>query len=653
MNIAIADPLAASRRVESGVGPAGGRPLVRVVIVGHVDHGKSTLIGRLLHETGSLPDGKLETLRASSARRGMPFEWSFLLDALQTERDHGITIDTSQIRFRTATRDVVLIDAPGHTEFLRNMITGAAQADAALLIVDAVEGVREQTRRHAYLLHLLGIRHIVAIINKMDRVGYDQERFRSLETDISAELLGLGLAAQAVIPISAREGDGVAQRTASIAWHGGPTVLEAFDAFTPARPLRDLPLRLPVQAIYKFDDRRIIAGRIETGGIAVGDEIVVMPAGTTARVRSIEGWPASPAAAQSAGAGQSIGITLDSPIFIDRGDVVVSAAMRPKAVRRLRTRLFWLGDAPLTTGAAVEVRIATAAVRGLVAGIAHSVDPGRLSSTGAADIRRNHVGEVDITLTHPVAADPYSVNPRTGRIVLEADGRIAGGGLILAADAAEAAARPARERANIVAVKSAVSAIARAHRFGHGGAIIWLTGLPGSGKSTLGRALEQRLFERGGMPLLLDGDTLRTGLNADLGFSAADRSENIRRIAEVAAHLGRNGVIAIVAAVSPSAADRAQARAISESRFYEIFVSAPLEVCEQRDPKGHYRGARRGEISGFTGVSAPYQVPQAPDLVVETDVLGIGAVVDRLERFLEDVEVLTRADHRLAPDVSI
>src|SRR5258708_6421397 len=237
---------------------AGGRPLVRIVIVGHVDHGKSTLIGRLLHETGSLPAGKVESLKAFSERRGMPFEWSFLLDALQTERDQGITLDTSQIRFRTAARDIVLIDAPGHAEFLRNMITGASQADAALLLIDAAEGVRDQTRRHGYLLHLL-------VIHQMDRVDFDEQRFHEIEAEIVDHLSSLGVTATAIIPISARHGDGIAKRTPSIAWHTGPTVLQVLDRFAPARPATELALRIPVQAVYKFDERRIIAGRVESG----------------------------------------------------------------------------------------------------------------------------------------------------------------------------------------------------------------------------------------------------------------------------------------------------------------------------------------------------------------------------------------------------
>jgi sulfate adenylyltransferase large subunit/phosphoadenylyl-sulfate reductase (thioredoxin) len=427
-----------------------GRPLVRIVIVGHVDHGKSTLIGRLLHETGSLPEGKLDSLKAMSTRRGMPFEWSFLLDALQTERDQGITLDTSQIRFRTASRDIVLIDAPGHAEFLRNMITGAAQADAALLIVDAVEGVRDQTRRHGYLLHLLGIHQVAVVINKMDRVDFDENRFHEIEAEIVSHLSGLGVTATAVIPISARHGDGVARRTAPIAWHSGPTVLEVLDRFQPARAATELALRIPVQAIYKFDDRRIVAGRIETGRIAVGDEITIMPRGKTARVQTIEAWPVPDESCvpQDAAAGQSIGLTLDRDVFVDRGDVVSATDAPSKAARRLRARVFWLHDEPLAVGAAITVRIGMAESRGTVALIDSAVDPGELAAIEAKAIGQNHVGEIEIALTQPVAADIYAVNPKTGRIVLDVGGRIAGGGLVLSIDSVtthqKSVASPAR-----------------------------------------------------------------------------------------------------------------------------------------------------------------------------------------------------------------
>ena len=430
MNIAVTDKIVAPSR------ESGSRPLIRVVTVGHVDHGKSTLIGRLLHETGSLPDGKLEALKAVSDRRGMRFEWSFLLDALQTERDRGITLDTSQMRFRTAARDVVLIDAPGHAELLRNMITGAAQADAALLIVDATEGIRGQTRRHAYLLHLLGLRQVAVLINKMDKVDFDEDRFREIEAEIARHLSGVGLTASAIIPISARHGDGVARRSRSLAWYAGPTVLEALDAFAVQEPAEDLPLRLPVQAVYAFDDRRIIAGRIESGCVAVGDEIAIAPRGARARVQSIETWPAprEGQAPRSAGAGRSVGLTLDQPVIVERGDVIAASAPPCRAARRLRARVFWLHDTPLAPGSSVTVRIGMAECRGEIAAIANVVDPGELAARGWTAIARNNVGDVEIALAQPVAVDLHAASPRTGRLVMEVDGRIAGGGLVLAVE---------------------------------------------------------------------------------------------------------------------------------------------------------------------------------------------------------------------------
>jgi bifunctional enzyme CysN/CysC len=610
------------------------RPQVRIVIVGHVDHGKSTLVGRLLHETGSLPEGKLEMLKAVSARRGMPFEWSFLLDALQTERDQGITIDTTQIRFRTGSRDIVLIDAPGHAEFLRNMITGAAQADGAVLIIDALEGVRDQTRRHGYLLHLLGIRQVAVVVNKMDRVDFSAARFSEISSEISAHLAGLGLAPSAVIPISARDGDGVAERTPRNAWYKGPTVVEALDALEPARPLEQLALRLPVQAIYKFDDRRIVAGRIESGSLGAGDEIVIMPAGKIAKIRSVEGWPVTPVkGAQTAG--RSVGITLDRELFIERGDVIAHVGDSPRDTRRLRARIFWLHDRPLARGDSILVRLGTRETRATVVAIEKAVDPGELSSVETQSIARNHVGEIDIALAQPIAADPYSENPRTGRLVIEVNGRIAGGGLVLSVDAGQRAIP-----VDIVPVESALRLDERSARYRHAGAVVWLTGLPASGKSTLARALERRLFGNGGSPVLLDGDTLRAGLNSDLGFTAFDRSENIRRLAEVATHLARNGHIAIVAAVSPAREDRAAARRIADTLFREIYVATPAEVCERRDPKGHYAKARAGSLHAYSGIGNDYQPPAGAELTIDTSTRSVAEAIEEIERMLVRTGIL-------------
>jgi thioredoxin-dependent adenylylsulfate APS reductase len=391
----------------------------------------------------------------------MPFEWSFLLDALQTERDQGITIDTSQIRFRTPAREFVLIDAPGHAEFLRNMVTGASQADAALLLVDAAEGVREQTLRHAYLLHLLGIRQVVAVINKMDRVGYDDGRFREIDAEITAHLAGLGLKPAAVIPISARHGDGVVERTAAIAWYRGPTVIEALDRFAPARPTTALPLRLPVQAVYHFDDRRIVAGRIQSGLIAVGDEIAVAPSGRRAIVRSIETWPGKDdTGPRHAGAGQSVGITLDRELFVARGDMIAHAPRQAPSGLRLKARIFWLHDSPLATGASVSVRLGSAETRGAITKIGNVVDPGDppaadRDTAGRSHLKQNHIGDVEIALTNLIAADPYEANPRTGRIVLDVGGYIAGGGLVLALDGESRAIPVAAEKSEALAARAA------------------------------------------------------------------------------------------------------------------------------------------------------------------------------------------------------
>jgi bifunctional enzyme CysN/CysC len=449
----------------------------------------------------------------------------------------------------------------------------------------------------------------------------------------------------AIIPISARDGDGVAERTPRIGWYDGPTVVQALDALEPALPLQQLALRLPVQAIYKFDDRRIVAGRIESGSLAAGDEIVIMPAGKIARIRSVEGWPATPVTSAQT-AGRSVGITLDRELFIERGDVIAHVGAAPRDTRRIRARIFWLHDAPLAVGASLLVRLGTRETRATVVAIEKAVDPGELSSVMAKSIARNHVGEIDLSLAQPLAADPYTENPRTGRLVIEVNGRIAGGGLVMSVDAGQRAVP-----VDIVPVESALRPDERSARYRHGGAVVWLTGLPGSGKSTLARALERRLFSNDGSPILLDGDTLRAGLNGDLGFSAADRSENIRRLAEVAAHLARNGHIAIVAAVSPSREDRAAARRIADAFFREVYVATPAEVCEGRDPKGHYAKARAGALHGFTGIGNDYQPPADCELTIDTSTRPVTDATDEIERMLARSGVLFQELADLAANI--
>jgi len=359
-----------------------------------------------------------------------------------------------------------------------------------------------------------------------------------------------------------------------------------------------------------------------------------MPAGKIAKIRSVEGWPVTPARGTQT-AGRSVGITLDRELFIERGDVIAHVGTSPRDTRRLRARIFWLHDKELAQGEQILVRLGTREVRATVVAIEKAVDPGELSSVENKSIAKNHVGEIDISLAQPIAADPYSENPRTGRLVIEVGGRIAGGGLVLSVDAGQRAIP-----VDIVPVESALRPDERSARYRHNGAVVWLTGLPGSGKSTLARALERRLFGNGGSPVLLDGDTLRAGLNGDLGFSAADRTENIRRLAEVATHLARNGHIAIVAAVSPSREDRAAARRIADTAFREIHVATPAEVCESRDPKGHYAKARAGSLPAFTGTGNDYQPPANCELTLDTSTRSVGDATDEIEGMLTSSGVL-------------
>jgi bifunctional enzyme CysN/CysC len=589
---------------------------LKLVIVGHVDHGKSTLIGRLFHDTGSLPPGKVDAIRAMSERRGMAFEWAFLLDAMQAERDQGITIDMTQIWFRTPRRDTVIIDAPGHKEFLKNMITGAAAAHAALLVIDAAEGVREQSRRHAYLLHLLGLRQVAVVVNKMDLVAYREDRFHRLDDEIREYLDGIGVAPFGVIPISAREGHHVVARGAQMPWYDGPTVVEMLDRFEPLAPPSNLPLRLPIQDVYKFEDRRILVGRVESGRVSVGDELLFSPLNKRARVASIEAWPTP--IRTDAVAGEQVGLALDEPLFIERGALASHADRPPVESDVFRARVFWLGQRPLTVGDGYQIRLNTSESAVTVQSIERVIDTGDLSVRAAEHVERHAVAELTLRSRAMLAFDSHVANPLTGRFVIVDGYDIAGGGIISMDGYADQRRVVTTRATNVQQVEHRVSPEDRARRNGHAGGVLWFTGLSGAGKSTLAVEVENRLFLKGYQVYVLDGDNLRFGLNADLAFSPEDRAENIRRAGEVAALFARAGFLVIAAFISPYRADRARARRAAGSAFHEVYVQADLATCEQRDPKGLYRKARRGDIPDFTGVSAPYEAPDAAELVVDT-----------------------------------
>jgi bifunctional enzyme CysN/CysC len=593
---------------------------LKIVIVGHVDHGKSTFVGRLFHDTGSLPEGKLEQLQAIAARRGVPFEWANLMDALQSERDQNITIDTAQIWFHTTKRQYVIIDAPGHKEFLKNMVTGAANAEAALLLIDAHEGVQENSRRHGYLLNLLGIRQVAVLVNKMDLVNHSHERFQSIEKEYRAWLKTIGLEPKIFIPIAAKNGDNIASRSANMPWWTGPTVLQTLDEFKVSEPPDNQPLRMPIQDVYRFDERRILAGRVEAGSIKVGDRLVFSPTNKVSVVKTIERWSAP--SSNSAVAGESIGVTLQEQIFVERGVVAALESDPPYELSSFKARLFWLGRRPLEKGKAYKLKLATQEAECFIESIDKVIDASTLETVSAEApvcVRRHEVAELTIHTKKPVAFDVHADVASLGRFVI-VDGYDVSGGGIIAPGNYPRRTHGGSKSENIFWSRGKVTASQREARNGHAGCVLWLTGLSSAGKSTIATELERELFNLGRHAYALDGDNIRHGLGSDLGFSPEDRAENIRRIGEVAKLFADAGVICVTAFISPYRADRDSVRKILPAgKFVEVYVNAPLDVCEKRDPKGLYAKARANEIKEFTGVSAPYEAPAKPEIEIHTD----------------------------------
>jgi len=597
------------------------RDLMRIVIVGHVDHGKSTLVGRLFHDTGSLPDGKLEQIKAMCERRGMPFEWAFLMDAFQSERDQGITIDTAQIWFKTPRRDYTIIDAPGHREFIKNMITGAAAAEAAIMLIDAGQGIQQQSRTHAFLLNLLGIRQIIVVVNKMDLVDCSERRFDAIKAEYTRYLDEIGIAPSYVIPAIARDGDNLVHRSERMSWYRSATLVSALDGFQSAGDLAHLPLRLPIQDIYKFDDRRILAGRIATGRLRVGDRLLFSPSNKSAKVKTIEAWHA--ASPDEVGPGQSIGITIDEQLFLERGEIASREDTSPIETNVFHGRLFWLGRKPLRRGDAYRLRLQTREVQVIVEQIEAVYDPEVLAQHPAEQVERNEIADVVLRSYAMLALDEATQNPKTGRFVLTDGANILAGGAISMRDYPDQRQLVTVKSTNITTVAHRIAANQRSGRNGHTGGVLWFTGLSGAGKSTIAMAVEQELFRRGYQVYVLDGDNVRHGLNANLGFSPEDRAENIRRVGEVAALFADSGQIVVTAFISPYRSDRQRAREAAGGGFHEIFINASLATCEKRDPKGLYRRARSGEIAEFTGVTAPYEAPDSAELTIDTDSLSI------------------------------
>jgi bifunctional enzyme CysN/CysC len=604
--------------------PAGSDHLL-LVVVGHVDHGKSTLIGRLLFDTHSVPDGKAERIEAACKAEGMEFEYAFLLDALLEEQAQNITMDTTRVPFRTERRSFTIIDAPGHKEFLKNMITGAASADAAILLVDAQEGLREQTRRHCFLLSLLGLRQIVVAVNKMDLVDYRQEVFDRIRTELGGFLAKLGVEPAHFVPISAKHGEGLLRPSDRMTWYRGPMLLEVLEKFHANPPASGGPLRLSVQDVYRFDPRRIVAGFIESGSLSVGDPIEFYPGGKRSRIKSIETWPEqTPPAAGPVGSEQSVAVTLEDELFLERGQIGAPASDHPHEARTFTARVFWIHRDPLRAGEIIPLKLGTQQAEARVLGVQRTLDAVTLETgTGTTgEVKVHEVAEVRMRVRRPIAFDVGGKVPSLGRFVLMRGRRIGGGGVIDSVVEDPADSRGA-------------APVSRAAILGHRGCIIWMTGLSGSGKSTLAQALEQRLLNASILCAILDGDVLRAGLSRNLGFSADDRSENLRRATELAIHLAQAGVVVIGALISPFRSDRAMTAERAKERsipFIEVYVNAPLAECERRDPKQLYKKARAGLIPQFTGIDSPYEAPLSPDLEIRTDREQPADSIERLTR---------------------
>jgi bifunctional enzyme CysN/CysC len=526
-----------------------------IVVTGHVDHGKSTIVGRLLADTGSLPEGKLEAVRATCERNSKPFEYAFLLDALKDEQAQGITIDSARVFFNSRRRNYILVDAPGHIEFLKNMVTGAARAEAALLVIEAHEGVRENSRRHGYLLSMLGVRQIAVLINKMDLVGYDSGVFQRLVDEYGAFLQQLGVEAAHFIPVSGFHGDNIATRSKAMPWYGGPTVLDALDQFSADAPATDLPFRMPVQGVYKFtsqkDDRRIVAGTIDSGRIRPGDEIAFYPSGKRAKIRSIEAF--NRANPTDAVAGQATGFTLDEQIYVTRGELAVRVGEQaPLVTTRMRVNLFWLGRSPLVMRKEYLLRHGTARVPARLEAIHRVIDASALTVAEAPTrVNRHEVAECTLALGKPLAFDLVEELASTGRFVLVDNYDISGGGVIREAlPDSQGWIRDKVLQRNLKWSAGGVPEARRAERYSQRAALLLITGTRESDRKRLGRELEGRLFDEGRMVYFLAIGNVLYGVDADLEHTDENRAEHIRRLAEVANILLDAGLIVIATAVA-------------------------------------------------------------------------------------------------------
>jgi bifunctional enzyme CysN/CysC len=614
------------------------KDLLRFITCGSVDDGKSTLIGRLLFESKTIFEDQLSALAADSRKsgtRGGDIDFALLVDGLSAEREQGITIDVAYRFFSTDRRKYIVADTPGHEQYTRNMVTGASTADLAIILIDARKGVLTQTRRHSYLVSLLGIRHVVLAVNKMDLMEYSEDVCRRIESDYRAFATQIGVEDVVCIPISAVNGDNVFSRSERMPWYTGPSLMEHLETVPVEHEPASGSFRMPVQWVNRPNlDFRGFSGVVSSGSIAVGDRIVALPSARSSTVRAIiNGFEEQPKAV----GGQAITIVLADEVDVSRGDVLVEAGSRPGVADQFEATLIWMSDQPMLPGRSYLLKTTTQTVTAMVAPLKYKVNVNTLEHTAAKRLELNDIGVCGLELSKPIVFEPYRENRELGGFILidRLTNATVGAGLLHFA---------LRRAHNVHWQALDVDKRARASQKDQKPCVLWFTGLSGAGKSTIANLLERRLLALGRHTYLLDGDNVRHGLNKDLGFTEADRVENIRRVGEVARLMADAGLIVLVSFISPFRAERRMARGLLEpGEFIEVYVDTPLAVAETRDPKGLYKKARRGELKNFTGVDSPYEPPEQPELRIETTALQPEEATEAIVQFMVAAGLLESA----------
>ena len=608
--------------------------LLRFITCGSVDDGKSTLIGRLLYEAKMIFDDQLTQLAADSKKvgtRGGELDFALLVDGLAAEREQGITIDVAYRFFSTERRKYIVADTPGHEQYTRNMVTGASTADLAVILVDARKGVLTQTRRHSYLVHLLGISRVVLAVNKMDLVGYARDTFAAIVADYRAFGERIGLTDITAIPLSAVHGDNLTARSTHMPWYQGPALMEHLETVEVDAALAARPFRLPVQWVNRPSaDFRGFAGLIASGSVRRGDRIRVLPAGCESRIARIL---LAGADLEAAVAGQSVTVALDSEIDVSRGDVLAAGDAPPQVASQFEATLVWMHDEPMLQGRAYLMKAGTRTVSATITPLKYQINVNTLEHVPAERLELNDIGVCELELDRAIPFEPYAQNRTLGGFILidRLTNNTVGAGLINFA---------LRRSQNVHWQALDVDKQVRAQQKGQKACVLWLTGLSGAGKSTIANLIERKLTAAGRHTYLLDGDNVRHGLNKDLGFTAQDRVENIRRVAEVSRLMVDAGLIVLVSFISPFRSERRMARELfAPGEFFEVFVDTPLAEAERRDVKGLYRKARRGELKNFTGIDSPYEIPEAPEIRIDTTAVSAEQAAARVIAHLESLRM--------------